>query len=139
MGSGCGYSTCGLRTHLFQHFRFHFLHRGLSFVGSHHPCVSVRIHDDAAPITPKHIDHRALACGSEVESFGDRFVHVFCVDNRLAGEAPSATAPTNWQGCMTRRGLLEFGSAPSAGNRFYRRCALFWKHQFFVISALCVL
>jgi hypothetical protein len=66
MGSGCGCSTCGLRTHLFQHFRFHFLHRGLSFVGSYHPCVSVRIHDGAAPITPKHIDHRALACGSEV-------------------------------------------------------------------------
>ena len=103
MYSGRGCSTCRLLAHLLQHFLFHFLRRRLSFMGSYHPRVSVWIHDGAAPIAPKHVHHWALACGSEVEGFGDHFVRVFCIDKQ-----------TRWRGANT------LGSAFAQGGVFYR-------------------
>src|SRR6266849_4309372 len=101
-GSGSGCSTGRLLPHLLQHLLLYFLHRGLSLMGSYHPCVSVRVHDGAAPIAPKHVHHWALACGSEVEGFGDHFVRVFCVDKQ-----------TRWRGANT------LGSAFAQGGVFW--------------------
>src|ERR1700676_5311060 len=96
--SGRGFSFSRLRLHLLLHHLLHFLHGGLSFVSTYHPRISVRIHDLAAAVAPKHVRDRTLARSSEAKSLGDYFVDIFHVDK----ESRRGCANTFGRACAPR-------------------------------------
>src|SRR5580704_19065453 len=84
------------RLHHLQHSLLHLFRSWLSLVRTHHPAVTVRVHDGAATVAPEHVHDGPLAGRSELGRLIDYLVDVFDID-----------VETGW------RGANALGGAPS--------------------------